>query len=203
MFTGLVEQIGSVVSNNKVDFGIRLSISCDAFDEMPKNGDSIAISGCCLTIVDSERVDNATILRFDVIEETLKCTHLGSLVHGSLVNVELAMRGDSRFGGHFVQGHIDSMAKVIGITKLYTGEERIRFSLDTVDRDVTVSKGSIAIDGVSLTIACIDEDWFEVCLIPTTLQETTLGTVSIGSVVNIETDMLARTVAQVVKNLKS
>ena len=71
MFTGLVEQIGSVVSNNKVDFGIRLSISCDAFDEMPKNGDSIAISGCCLTLVDSERVDNATILLFDVIEETL------------------------------------------------------------------------------------------------------------------------------------
>ncbi|MFT4592931.1 MAG: riboflavin synthase [Phycisphaerales bacterium] len=203
MFTGLIERIGTVISSTLNESGIRLELSCTNWAEVPKDGDSIAVSGCCLTVVNSRLDGELIYIEFDIIAESLACTTLGTCTPGSRVNLELAMRADSRFGGHFVQGHIDGKACVVSIQKMESGEERIRFTTDMIGKDLLVSKGSIAIDGVSLTLASVEREFFEVCLIPMTVQETTFGTIQVGQVVNIETDMLTRTVVQIVTRMST
>jgi riboflavin synthase len=202
MFTGLVEQIGIITCLEDRVFGKRLRVSCEKLTDMPALGASISISGCCLTVVSAAQEEDRMLLDFDIVQETLTCTTLGRLRREDSVNLEQAMRADTRLGGHFVQGHVDGVVRAIGSDPLNDGECRIRFSMDGIDTDTIIPKGSITLDGVSLTIADVGEDWFEVVLIPTTLQETTLGKLEIDDVVNIETDILTRTIVQVVRRMQ-
>ncbi len=203
MFTGLVQSIGSVVSQQKSDVGLRLTLSCHRWSQLPEIGASICVSGCCLTVISAEEEDNTMLLAFDVVQETLKCTLLGSLQIGDKVNLEQSLRSDSRMGGHFVQGHVDGVERVLACESEEEGASCLRLSMAVIDCDTVVPKGSITIDGVSLTIAKVGTGWFEVALIPTTKQETTLGKLSQGDSVAIETDILARTVVQTVRRMQS
>lgn len=199
MFTGLVEQIGMVESIERKDFGHRLSVKCTGWEEAPCDGASMSISGCCLTVVQTQHLEDSLILEFDVVPESLQCTNLGSLQNGDLVNLEEALQPNSKIGGHFVQGHIDCVESIMQIDTNDEGECRLLVSMQSVDVDTVVPKGSITIDGVSLTVATVSLESFEVVLIPTTLQETTLGHLKVGDVVNIESDILARTVVQMMR----
>ena len=202
MFTGLVEQIGSVLTIEERDFGTRLVLICNGWDLLPTHGASISVSGCCLTVTQSELRKNETLLSFDIIPETLACTNFRSLGVGDLLNLEQSLRADTLMGGHFVQGHIDCTEQILERTSLVNGECRVRISMRNVDQEVIVPKGSITINGVSLTIATVEDQWFDVVLIPTTLQDTTLSSLQMGNHVNIETDMIARTIARVVRKMQ-
>jgi riboflavin synthase len=181
MFTGLVEQMGEVRSA-----GTRLAVRTPLASELER-GDSIAVNGVCLTAV---AVD-AGGFEADVMEETLARSSLGSLAPGGRVNLELPLRVGDRLGGHFVQGHVDATGSVAAV------EQRERSRVVRIDAPAEVlryvaPKGSIAIDGVSLTVVDTDEDGFSVSLIPETLERTTLGSVQPGDPVNLEADMLAK-----------
>lgn len=139
------------------------------------------------------------MLAFDVIPQTLDMTTLGALAVGRRVNVEAAMRSDARLDGHVVQGHVDAMGTVVAVTQDAKSGIRIRVQVPERVSDLCVEQGAITIDGVSLTIADLGNDWMEVALIPTTSQDTTLGTIEAGDTVNVETDMLARHVARLVE----
>jgi riboflavin synthase len=202
MFTGLIQQIARVHSLKTVNCGVRLGISCAGWDTSVQLGESICTAGCCLTIVEYCEENDKTIISFDVVHETLRCTNLGELEVGEAVNIERSLRADSLLGGHFVQGHIDGIEEVLSVTEEGEGSLRIRCSKKTIDVDTVVQKGSITIDGVSLTIAADGIDWFEVALVPTTLLKTTLSNLTAGAKVHIETDILARTVVQVVRKMQ-
>lgn len=203
MFTGLVEQMATVTSIHQSASGTLLELACDGWDAPIAIGESICTSGCCLTVLSSIQEDTQTLITFDVVPETLRCTSIGSLSVGDKVNLERSLRPNSLMGGHFVQGHIDGVEKLLEIDGLHEGECRLRVEMNCLDRDTIVQKGSITIDGVSLTISKVEEHWFEVALIPTTLSQTTLGLLSCGDKVNIETDILARTVVQVVRSMQN
>ena len=202
MFTGLIEQIGTVSGLEQREFGLRFSVHCLGWSELPKLGASIAISGCCLTVVTASHSTNGIELEFDIVQESIQCTNLGSMKPGDSINIEQSLIANSRIGGHFVQGHIDCVEQVIQHEVLKNGDHRLRLSMESIDVDTVISKGSITIDGVALTIAKVDQEWFEVVLIPTTLKETTLRFLEQGDSVNIETDILIRTVAQVVRRMR-
>lgn len=194
MFTGIVEVMGRVAAVETNDFGAVLTIDTQGWDHKPQPGESIAINGCCLTVTGDAagRVDPAR-LRFDVIRQTLDLTTLGALKTGDGVNLEHAVRADQMLGGHIVQGHVDGVGEVIAVKK--SDEEwRTRVRLPAHLMEYVVPQGSIAIDGVSLTVAAQGEDWCEVALIPTTLQITTLGRTDVGGKVNLEADYVAKTV---------
>ena len=203
MFTGLVQQIGTIESISKEEWGSRLVISCKKWDLPIQTGESIAVSGCCLTAVESCSINDELQISFDVVPETMRCTTIGSHSKGAKVNLERALRADAFLGGHFVQGHVDGVESVLESAQVEDGERRLRFSTKAIDQDAVIGKGSITIDGVSLTIALVDDVWFEVALVPTTLEETTLGAIHVGDSVNVETDMLTRTVVQVVRTMKN
>ena len=190
MFTGLVEGLGSVSRSEASGSGRRLVISPPAEMQAggrPALGDSIAVNGCCLTIVDLAEGDWS----FDVGEESLNRTNLGALAVGDSVNLERALAVGARLGGHFVQGHIDGRGSVLSIQP--DGEWiTMRFALPTNLSRYLVEKGSIAIDGISLTVVEALNDQFSVMLIPHTLSATTLGRRKVGDVVNLEVDMLAK-----------
>lgn len=189
MFTGLIETICQVRRVRQTSGGMVLAVDLDRLASQTKIGDSIAINGVCLTVAKLE--DNVAI--FDVSSETLKKSNLGKLTPGSKVNAELAMKADNRFGGHFVTGHIDGTATVQAIQK--QGEfASMKFTTTGELLSQMIPKGSVAIDGVSLTIADMDESGFTVALIPQTLKKTTLGQAEIGNVVNIETDIIVKTI---------
>jgi riboflavin synthase len=181
MFTGLVEQMGEVRKA-----GTRLAVATPLAAELAR-GDSIAVNGVCLTAVDiAEGAFEA-----DVMEETLERSSLGALVEGDRVNLELALRVGDRMGGHFVQGHVDATGTVDAVEH----REHSRVLTFTAPPEVlryVVEKGSIAVDGVSLTVTAVDVDRFSVSLIPETLERTTLGQVEPGDPVNLEVDMLAK-----------
>ncbi len=160
-------------------------------------GDSIAISGVCLSIV---RIEPGQRLEFDAVRETLAVTTLGTKNPGDAVNLEQSMRAGDLFGGHFVQGHVDAVAQVIKL-RADPADWRIYFALPESCRDLIVPKGSVALDGVSMTIASVERDSFSVAVIPLTRANTTLGSLAPGSRVNIETDILTRTVVTYLKNL--
>jgi riboflavin synthase len=202
MFTGLVERIGTISAIEATSAGKRVVVRCARWDVPPNLGESICVSGCCLTVVDHSLEGINLLLSFDVIPESLAQTTLDSYEVGSKVNVERALRADGLLGGHQVQGHVDAIEEIIGVSETGDEETRVRCSMRNVDKDTIVPKGSITIDGISLTIASVDHSSFDVALVPTTLRETTLGNAEVGNYVNIETDIIARTVVRVVRNMQ-
>jgi riboflavin synthase len=181
MFTGLVEQMGEVRSA-----GARLAVSTPLAAELQR-GDSIAVNGVCLTAVDI----TPESFEADVMEETLDRSSLGRLKQGDRVNLELPLRVGDRLGGHFVQGHVDSTGTVDAVDDR-DHSRVVRVSAPAGVLRYVVEKGSIAVDGVSLTVVDVDHDGFSVSLIPETLERTTLGSVGPGDPVNLEVDMLAK-----------
>ena len=190
MFTGLVEAIGSVRALEGRGDASRLILETSLAPELAP-GESLAVNGCCLTVTSKED----GVASFDLLGETLARTNLGALGAGSRVNLERSLRADGRFGGHFVQGHVDTTAEVISA-------ERQGADLNLVIRIPEggglyfIEKGSIAVNGVSLTVASLDEDRFGLWIIPHTLQETNLGDLKSGDRVNLEYDMLAKYAAR-------
>lgn len=217
MFTGLIQAVGTVVASTPVPKGLRLVIDPGSFNHQPTLGDSIAVSGCCLTIADHPQ---PKAWAFDVIPESLAKTNLGLLKPGSKVNLEHALTPTTYLGGHFVQGHIDGQ---VSVAHVQSGDDwRVWLHLsepspESADNDdlwpCIIPKGSVTLDGTSLTIASVHPRPFQVAgthlpgrcfsvaLIPTTLEKTTLASWSVGTKVNFEADMLAKTVMNVVRNM--
>ncbi|RMH76409.1 MAG: riboflavin synthase [Actinomyces sp.] len=196
MFTGLVEELGELRERLPTGDGARLRIGASRVLEGAALGDSIAVDGCCLTVVELGEGWWAA----DAVPETLARTTLGDRAPGDAVNLERPLRADGRFGGHIVQGHVDATTELVERRACDDGSWRLRFALPpAVDRYV-VEKGSIAIDGVSLTVAAVDErgGTFEIALIPHTHAVTTLGRRRPGDRVNVEADILAKYVERLV-----
>lgn len=187
MFTGIVEQIGEVVALDATATGRRLVLHGEALGELLE-GASIAINGVCLTAIDP---DGDTV-NFDVIPETLGKTNLGSLQTGSKVNVELAMPANGRFDGHIVQGHVDGTGTIEAVDSSGDGSVVMEVGVRPEMLRYLVEKGSVTIDGVSLTVASVRDGSFTVALIPHTLEVTTLGLRTAGDTVNLELDVLAK-----------
>ena len=192
MFTGIVQARGRVESVGPSAAGVRLVIDPGSWDHAAARGDSICVSGCCLTVAQEPP---SARLCFDAIPQTLRMTTLGTLAPGDAVNLERALTAASLLGGHFVQGHVDGVGEVLGVQR-DAGEHRVRVRPSEAVLRYLAPKGSVCVDGVSLTIAELDAPggWFEVALIPTTLEVTTLGSLGEGSRVNLEADMIAKTV---------
>ncbi|HMN97352.1 MAG TPA: riboflavin synthase [Phycisphaerales bacterium] len=205
MFTGIVEHVGRVAVFREVPFGAELFLDPGAWRTQPAPGDSIAVNGCCLTVA---AIDGAS-WRFDVIAQTLALTTLGGLRPEDTVNLEASATPTSLLGGHLVTGHVDGVGEVIGLTA-DEREWRLRIAAPEPVRPTLVERGSIAVDGVSLTLAAVEPEaapterpspprWFEVALIPTTLARTTLGALAVGDRVNLESDCIARMVAAMLR----
>jgi len=195
MFTGIVQHIGVVKQVRPLsDNSIQIDVDCKELNSTSSIGQSIAIDGICLTVEKISK-DNLT---FTAISETLDKTKLKEKSSGSLVNVEGSASMQDLVGGHPITGHIDTVGKIIDITKSDSWKV-IKVSIDRKNRNLIVSKGSICIDGVSLTISntgSLDESWFEVSLIPATLSHTTLDSLVVGNLVNIEFDQVGKYIAQ-------
>jgi riboflavin synthase len=190
MFTGLVQALGIVLASTDIDAGKRLTVSLAELIDAPiQPGDSVCVSGVCLTVV--KRANGN--LQFDVITETLNRTSLGQKKSQDRVNLELSLRPDSFVGGHFVQGHVDAVATVAAV-KEDPADWRITFAVPPEIMMYLVPKGSVTVDGVSMTIAGVGANSFTLAVIPTTLERTTLSALRTGDKVNVETDILARTV---------
>ena len=191
MFTGIVEEIGEIVDVAQSGDVVVLSVRAGRVADVA-HGDSIAVNGCCLTAVDPDRTGPADgLIRLELVPETLKRTSLGAVRPGSTVNLERAVPAGGRLDGHIVQGHVDGVATLIDRTPGERSDE-IRFSLPAELSRYVVEKGSIAVDGVSLTVAEVFPDGFGVALIPTTLSDTTLGVRLPGDPVNLEVDVIAK-----------
>ena len=184
MFTGLIEGTGKIVERS----GSRLAIRA-GFELAAKRGDSIAVNGCCLTL---ERDAAGGRLEFFTLEETLARTTLGTLPVGAAVNLERALAVGSRLDGHLVQGHVDAALKVLSLGRTATGDMELRVELPAEFASLVVEKGSVAVDGVSLTVAKLDETSFTVCLIPETWERTALKEKRPGSSVDVEFDILGK-----------
>ena len=186
MFTGLIEDVGRVESLDRGGEGARLRITSQLAGELAL-GDSIAVNGCCLTAtaVDDDQFET------EAMNQTLEVTALGGVEEGSKVNLELAMRVGDRLGGHIVQGHIDGVGTVVAIDDDGFAR-RVRVDLPTQLLQLVVDKGSITLNGVSLTVAGLGDCWAEVSLIPETLERTNLGDLAPGDRLNVECDVIAK-----------
>jgi len=189
MFTGIIEDLGTVKKITKTQITVKTKL--DAL----KIGDSICVSGVCLTIVKCQMLNAKCQMIFDISEETFKKTNLGELKIGSIVNLERALKFDGRLGGHFVTGHIDGVGKIIVIS-LFQNCEIVKFLNSENLSKYIVEKGSITIDGISLTVVEKKTNSFSAAIIPHTLKNTTLGIKKVGDTVNIETDILAKYILQ-------
>jgi riboflavin synthase len=190
MFTGIVEELGEVAAIVPLGDSVRLTVRGAAVTSDAGNGDSIAVNGCCLTVVDVD----ADAFTADVMQESLDRTALGRLAVGSPVNLERAVTAHTRLGGHLVQGHVDGTGEIVGRSPSEHWEV-VTVSLPAELARYVAMKGSIAVDGVSLTVSALadgDRPTFSVSLIPTTLAMTTLGSKQVGDPVNLEVDMLAK-----------
>lgn len=187
MFTGIVEEIGRIARIKRGSRSITLEISADKILESTKIGDSIAVNGICLTVAILSP-DSFTV---DVMPETLSRSSLSRISCGSSVNLERAMPADGRFGGHIVSGHIDSTGKIMEIRK---DDNAVWFQIRTDPETLRyiVEKGSITVDGISLTVASVQEDGFSVSIIPHTISQTILSERETGDLVNLETDMIGK-----------
>ncbi|MGA8047844.1 MAG: riboflavin synthase [Dermatophilaceae bacterium] len=192
MFTGIVEELGRVAAVEHGAESARLTLHGPLVTEDAVHGASIAVNGVCLTVVEVD----AGEFTVDVMLETLDRSSLGSVRPGDPVNLERAMRADGRFGGHVVQGHVDGTATIV---ERVPGDrwEVVRCTVPDGLARYVVEKGSITVDGVSLTVASVDERTFTVSLIPTTLELTTLGHKRVGDTVNLEVDVLAKYVERI------
>ncbi|MGI8421614.1 MAG: riboflavin synthase [Gaiellaceae bacterium] len=198
MFTGIVRERGHVASVEGGADGLRIEVDAPATALGVGLGDSVAINGVCLTVtaVDGDR------LSFDAVPETLDCSSLGSLAAGATVNLEPALRAGEPLGGHYVQGHVDGVGHVRSARPEGDGL-RLGIEASAELLRYVVEKGSITVEGVSLTVAALVEDGFEVALIPHTLAETTLGTPAPCDAVNLEVDVLAKYVERLVSTMST
>jgi len=187
MFTGIVRELGRVASVLGGEDGIRLLIEAPAVAPDTRIGDSVSINGCCLTATE---VGDGT-LAFDAVPESLRRTALGRLGEGTRVNLEPALRAGEPLGGHYVQGHVDGVGRVRSVAPEGDGA-RVWFDAPEEVLALCVEKGSVAVEGVSLTVAELDERGLAVALVPHTLAETTLGALAPGDEVNLEADVLAK-----------
>ncbi|OYR41444.1 riboflavin synthase [Halorubrum sp. Ib24] len=201
MFTGIVEDTGTVRDRTETADGLRLRIGVDGFDDL-HHGQSISVSGVCLTVeeyaVRDERSDaGGDWFEVFLASETVAKTYLGDVGEGDAVNVERAMPADGRFDGHVVQGHVDTVAEVTGIERV--GEDwRFAFAIPEGHADYLVDKGSVTLDGISLTVAEKRDGEFDVAIIPTTYELTTLSEKSVGDPVHLEVDVIAKYVENMV-----
>jgi riboflavin synthase len=194
MFTGIVEETGKVEALQKTSSGISLAIAASRTAEGLKSGDSLAVNGCCLTVVDT----GGNTLRFDLLRETWDRTNLQFVSRGSLVNLERPLRADGRLDGHFVTGHIDGVGKISRWER--SGADHVlEVTPPSNLMRYIVQKGSIAVDGISLTVAEISEKSFTVWIIPHTYEVTALRERTAGDAVNLETDILGKYVEKFVR----
>jgi riboflavin synthase len=187
MFTGIVREVGTVVSVEGGGEGVRVVVEAPATAAETALGDSISIGGVCLTVTANE----AGALAFDAVPETLRRTSLGRLEAGSHVNLEPALKAGDPLGGHMVQGHVDDIGRVASVEPEGEGA-RVTIVAPSELRRYLVEKGSVTVEGVSLTVAALTDDGFAVALIPHTLAVTTLGALTAGDQVNLEVDVLAK-----------
>jgi riboflavin synthase len=190
MFTGLVEAVGELIDREATTGGFRLRIASDLARELTP-GDSLAVNGVCLTVVTTLNRE----VHADIGPETVRVTTLGSLGHGSRVNLERPMRADSRFGGHFVQGHVDAVGRVEAL-KPEADFHWLSVGFPPELARFFVTKGSVAVDGISLTVARLDSARFDVQIVPFTMAHTNLATIHAGDRVNLECDMIAKYVVR-------
>ena len=194
MFTGLVEELGRLEWLRRGEGEAQLAVQAPGISPGVRIGDSIAVNGCCLTVT----VAQDGLLVFDLLEETLKKTNLGALKPGSGVNLERSLAVGGRLGGHFVQGHVDTTIALCR-TEKHGGDLRLDFELPAEFAGYLAYKGSVAINGVSLTVAEVGEDSFTVWIIPHTASATNLGSLHAGERVNLECDMLAKYTARLLQ----
>ena len=193
MFTGLIEEVGSVIAAHASDRGVQLQIAAPQIAKEMRTGDSVAVNGCCLTL--SSRRDDQ--LSFDLLEETIGRTNLRTLRPDSPVNLERALSADGRFGGHFVQGHIDCTSP-ISVFEERAGDHRLEVQLPAEFARYVVTKGSIAMNGISLTVAEVLPESFVVWVIPHTKRHTNLDRAKAGDLLNLEFDILAKYVERMI-----
>jgi riboflavin synthase len=197
VFTGLVEEVGRVVGLEAGEM-FRLRVSASRVLEDTRVGDSLSVNGVCLTV---NELDRGTLI-FHAMPETLRRTALGDLTEGSLVNLERAMSLERRFGGHIVQGHVDSVGEVVGVTSV--GESQIwEFKAPAAVLRYTVEKGSVSVDGISLTVVSVRDGSFTISIIPQTRMNTNLGSLQPGSRVNLEADVIAKYVERMVGQVRN
>ena len=191
MFTGIIEELGTVTDWQQGEDAARITVRAPLAVSDAKHGDSISVGGVCLTVVDQ----GDDWFTADVMAMTIATSTLSPAALDQRVNIERAAQVGDRLGGHIVQGHIDGTSTVLSIDP-GSAWRVLRFSLTEELAPLVARKGSIAVDGVSLTVSAVGRDWFEVSLIPETLSATTLGSLDVGRSVNVETDILARHVAR-------
>ena len=192
MFTGLIEEVGGVVEVRASDGGTQLQIAAPDIAKKTKSGDSVAVNGCCLTLT-SRRGDRLT---FDLLEETIARTNLKKMRTQELVNLERALPAEGRLGGHFVQGHIDCVSPIVAFDKK-GADFRVEVELPAEFAQYVTRKGSIALDGISLTVSEVLPKSFVVWIIPYTKRYTNLDRAQVGALVNVEFDILAKYVERV------
>ncbi|MBS1820319.1 MAG: riboflavin synthase [Acidobacteria bacterium] len=190
MFTGLIESVGTIVTSTPMKGGVRVRIATSLAPELTL-GESLAVNGVCLTVIahDAETADA------DIGPETLQVTTLGRLQPGSLVNLERSMRADARFGGHFVQGHVDAVGRIEHLRQ-DVEFHRLTVSYPAAFAPNLIHRGSIAVDGISLTVAALADATFELMIIPFTMAHTNLRQAAVGTPVNLEFDMVGKYVAR-------
>ena len=187
MFTGIVEEIGFIEKLTKTKSGLRFVIEAKVIMDSMEIGDSVSVNGVCLTVSKIKQ----NYFYVDLVEETIKKTNLGSLKKGSNVNLERAITLATRLGGHILQGHIETIGTIVG-KKVNNDSAILSINIETEFLKYCLPKGSIAIDGISLTIATISDNIISIALIPHTLKMTTLGSKKNGDLVNIETDIIGK-----------
>lgn len=187
MFTGLVEELGECQWLRRTTESTQMAVRAPLIERHIRTGDSVSVNGCCLTVSGHSK----EILKFDLLEETLARTNLMSLRPGAGVNLERALAADGRLGGHFVQGHIDTKTRVLAVSRT-RADLRLDFEMPADFRQYVAFKGSVAINGVSLTVAALDAGSFTVWIIPHTREKTNLGKLAANDEINLECDILAK-----------
>ena len=191
MFTGIIEETGTVESIHPGDKSIRLTLKLRKTGGGLKVGDSLAVNGCCLTVAELTAKGRAKTAQFDLLNETWNLTNLQHCRAGSLVNLERSLEAGGRLGGHFVTGHIDGVGKIITWEK--TGDDhQLQITAPEDVMRYVIHKGSIAVDGISLTVAAVEKGSFTIWIIPHTFESTALSERAVGDAVNLEADMLGK-----------
>jgi riboflavin synthase len=198
MFAGIVEQLTTVISTSKpTGKTASIQLNLGTLRKGVRTGDSLCVNGVCLTVT---RIRKG-IVSLNVIEETLRVTNLGELVKGSKVNIERSLRLSDRIDGHIVSGHIDGKGKIARVQRMPDKSVKTWIETETRLTSMMIPKGSVAVDGISLTLVDVKDDSFSVCLIPHTLSKTTLGYKTKGATVNIEADMMGKYVRKSIEQM--